>query len=95
MDNPVLDAARAKRSKHQSKLDALLTTPTAEARSLTDDEATEFEELAAKITKLDSQIEMLEAAEARQLAAEKASAEIVADAPGAIVRSEPMTYAEH
>ena len=36
MDNPVLDAARAKRAKHQSKLDSLLETPTAEARSLTD-----------------------------------------------------------
>ena len=40
MDNPVLDAARAKRAKHQSKLDSLLEAPTAESRSLTDDETT-------------------------------------------------------
>ena len=95
MDNPVLDAARAKRAKHQSKLDDLLTAPTAESRSLTDDETTEFEELASKITKLDAQISMLEAEDARKASAVAASAEVVADAPGAIVRSEPMTYAEH
>lgn len=95
MDNPVLDAARAKRAKHQSKLDSLLETPTAEARSLTDSEATEFEELASKITKLDAQISLLEADEVRKAAAVAASAEIVADAPAAIVRSEPMTYDEH
>ena len=94
MDNPVLDAARAKRAKHQSKLDALLETPTAEARSLTDAEATEFEELASKITKLDSQISLLEAEEARKAESLTAAAAVVSEAP-AVVRSEPMTYAEH
>ena len=74
MDNPVLDAARAKRAKHQSKLDDLLTAPTAESRSLTDDETTEFEELASKITKLDAQISMLEAEDARKASAVAASA---------------------
>ena len=95
MDNPVLDAARAKRAKHQSKLDSLLEAPTAESRSLTDDETTEFEELASKITKLDAQISLLESEEARKAAAVTASADTVADAPAAVVRSEPMTYAEH
>ena len=95
MDNPVLDAARAKRAKHQSKLDSLLETPTAEARSLTDTEATEFEELAAKITKLDSQISLLEAEEARKVASATATAAIESTPVfGEQVRvtSEPMTY---
>ena len=93
MDNPVLDAARAKRAKHQTKLDSLLEAPTAESRSLTDDETTEFEELAAKITKLDAQISLLEAEEARKEAAITAAAEI--PSTPAVVRSEPTVYAEH
>jgi len=95
MGNPVLDAARTKRTKHMSKLDSILAPATAESRSLTDDETTEFEALSAKITKLDAEIGLHEAHDVRMAAAESASATIVADAPGVIVRSEPKTYAQH
>ena len=95
MGNPVLDAARTKRTKHMSKLDGILAPATAESRSLTDDETTEFEALSAKITKLDAEIELHEAHDVRMAAAESASATIVADAPGVIVRSEPKTYAQY
>jgi HK97 family phage major capsid protein len=94
MDNPVLTASRAKRAKFTAKMDELLAAPTAETRSLTDAEATEFEELAAKISKLDSQIDMLAADEARKATAMAAVAEIIPEATPAPVRvtSEPMTY---
>ena len=97
MDNPVLDAARTKRASQQTKLDELLAAPTAEARELTDDETTSFEERVAKIQKLDAQIALLEAEDVRKAAAEAASAAVPAtpEGPGAIVRSEPTTYAEH
>ena len=96
MDNPVLDAARAKRAKHQANLDAVLATPTSEARSLTDEEQGKFEELAAKITKLDAQIELLAAEEARKEAAAAAALPEPLPVPALDgIRSEPMTYAEH
>ena len=76
MSNPVLDAARDKRARLQSKLDLLLVEPTTESRSLTDGEVAEFEELAAKITKLDGQIDMLAAEESRKAVATAAVAEI-------------------
>lgn len=86
--NPVLKAAQEKRAKLQSKLDALLEAPTAEARALSDAEADKFESYADSIKKLDGQIEMLAANEAR---AEKA-AEAAAKAAPAVVKSEAMTY---
>lgn len=89
--NPVLKAASEKRAKLQTKLDAVLAAPTAEARSLNDAEAAKFEGLAADIKKLDAQIEMLEAAEARS---EKAAAAAAHVAP-AVVKSEAMTYDKH
>ena len=94
MDNPVLQAARTKRAKHQSSMDALLVTPTAEARSLTDDEATKFEELAGKIEKLGSQIDMLNADEVRKATAIADALEVIPETvtPQVRVTSEPMTY---
>ena len=91
MDNPVLIAASAKRAKFTAKMDDLLVAPTAETRSLTDAEATDFEELAGKIAKLDSQIEMLSAEEARKATAAAAAVEITT-ASEIRVTSEPMTY---
>ena len=96
MSNPVLDAARDKRARLQSKLDLLLVEPTTESRSLTDGEVAEFEELAAKITKLDGQIDMLAAEESRKAVATAAVAEI--DTPtvgGAVVTNEPATYSKN
>ena len=96
MDNPVLVAAREKRTKKQSKLDALMAVPASESRALTDDEASDFEKLAADITKLDAQIGMLEAEEARKAESLAAAAEIAADAtPTVTIRSEAMTYSKH
>jgi len=89
--NPVLKAARDRRAAAQEKLDGLLIAPTAEARSLDDAEATEFEALSAEITKLDAQIEALEAAEKR---AEKAAAAAAHVAP-VVVKSESMIYDKH
>lgn len=89
--SPVLKASQEKRAKLQSKLDALLAAPTAEARSLTDAEADKFEGLASDIKKLDAQIQTLEAAEKR---AEKA-ADAAAKAAPAVVKSESMTYDKH
>ena len=91
MDNPVLIAASAKRAKFTVKMDDLLVAPTTETRSLTDAEATDFEELAGKIAKLDSQIEMLSAEEARKATAAAAAVEITT-ASEIRVTSEPMTY---
>lgn len=86
--NPVLKAAQDKRAKLQSKLDAVLAAPTAEARSLTDAEADKFEALASDIKKLDAQIKMLEDNAKRSNKAEAAAAH----AAPAVVRSESMTY---
>ena len=96
MDNPVLAATRAKRDEAQAKLEALLAAPTTEARALTDDEQASFEKLAAKIEKLDRQIETQEAhikREAKAAAASVAPAQVPVGE--FVVRSEPMTYAEH
>jgi HK97 family phage major capsid protein len=87
--NPVLKAASDKRAALQTKLDELLVAPTAEARSLEDTEAAEFEALSAEINKLDAQIDSLKAAEKRTEAAALAS---LAVAPAAVVRSEAMSY---
>ena len=87
--SPVLKAAQDKRAKLQSKLDAVLAAPTAEARSLTDAEADKFEGLASDIKKLDAQIEMLSAEESRKDAAASAVAE---HSSPAVVKREAMTY---
>ena len=60
MAHPVLEASRRERDKAQKQLDSLLDTPTAEQRSLSDDESAKFEELAANIKKLDRNIRKLE-----------------------------------
>jgi HK97 family phage major capsid protein len=90
--NPVLQAATAKRAALQTRLDELLVAPTAEARSLEDTEAAEFEALSSDINKLDAQIASLEAASKREAAAALAS---LAVAPAAVVRSESMSYDKH
>lgn len=90
--SPVLKATQDKRAKLQSKLDALLEAPTAEARSLTDAEADKFEALASDIKKLDAQIKTLEAAEARS---EKAADAAAKHSPAAVVTAEAMTYDKH
>jgi len=88
--NPILQAARDKRAKHQEKLDALLEEPTQEARAFKDEEAAEFETLVEKIMKLDRQIDGLEAEEKRREKAEAAAA--TPPSSPAVVKSEPMTY---
>jgi HK97 family phage major capsid protein len=95
MSNPVLDAARTKRASHQTKLEAILLAPTADERSLDDAEQAAFEDRSAKIEKLDAQIVLLEAAEARVEASNAATAAITTETPGAIVRAEQMTYGQH
>jgi HK97 family phage major capsid protein len=99
MANPILDATRAKRTKALAKLDELMATPTKEARELTDDESTKFEELSAKIKRFDADVDRLLAEDARKAEAERAAAEILAAGGGdagtgaqARVTSEPMTY---
>ena len=98
MSNPVLDAAKSKRTSLQSDLELILAEPTTESRSLNDDESAKFEATAAEIAKLDNQIEMLSAEEARKATAAAAAIEVEVEAPAAspvIVRSEPMTYTAH
>ena len=98
MSNPILDAAQTKRSALQNDLELITLEPSTEARSLTDDETAAFEATVASIKKLDGQIEMLSAEEARKATAAAAAVEIAADAPVAapvVIRSEPMTYTEH
>ncbi len=96
MSNPVLDAARAKRQKKQDELDELMELPTEEKRELSDDETTTFEELAARIAKLDKQIDGLEAEEKRAEKAASAAAEQAKnESRAAVVTSESMTYDQY
>lgn len=95
MDNPVLEAARAKRAKHQAKLDGILDPAATEVRSLTDDEMAEFEELAAKIVKLDDQLRLLEAEDKRKTEAAAAALPEPLPAGEGVIRSEPQIYAQH
>lgn len=92
MANAVLDAARAKRSKAQDKMDAMLAEAgerPVDERAFDDAEAEKFTDLAAKRTKLDKQIAELEKEEHR---AEKASA---AAAEAATAETEERTRVEH
>ena len=99
MSTPIIKAAADKRAAKQADLELLLVEPTTDKRSLTDDETASFEAIEAEIRKLDAQIEMLTAEEARKAEAATAAAEVVAEAPvasaPAVVRSEPMTYNAH
>jgi len=98
MSSPILDAAKSKRTALQNDLELITVEPTTEARSLTDDETAAFEATVESIKKLDGQIEMLSAEEARKATAAAAAVEIAAEAPVAapvVIRSEPMTYTEH
>jgi len=99
VSTPIIKAAAEKRAAKQADLELLLVEPTTDKRSLTDDETASFEAIEAEIRKLDAQIEMLTAEEARKAEAATAAAEVVAEAPvasaPAVVRSEPMTYNEH
>ena len=100
---PVLDATRKEVEKIQRKLDELVTLPAAEKRSLTEEEASSFEDFAARLQKKKAEIRSLEKQEAREIKAAAAAADIPAQrtegepdekrAPSpAIVISEPMTY---
>ena len=98
---PVLDATRKERGKIQDKLDALMTVPSAEKRTLTEEEATSFEDLATRLKKKNDEIRGLE----KQVAREEKAAAAFAVIPeqredgkpdenrgGAVITSEPMTY---
>ena len=102
MDNPVLTAARTKRASQQTKLEAVLTVPTTEERSLTTDEMAEFTKREANIKALDAQIAALEASEERIAASNAAAAEIASTetrtpvlGDQARVTSEPQTYSKY
>lgn len=109
MANPVLDAARAKRTATQIEIDDLIKLAgdrPEEERSLTDDEAEKFEQLAASIGKLDEQITALDAEEVRKTKAAAAEAETatpdetrgtaldIGDGKVTVTAS-PMTYDRH
>ena len=91
MSNPILDAARAELAKQQEKIKEVLSSPTDEARALTDDEAEKFEKYTKRSDKLIAQIKSLEAEEARKAAATKAAADLL-PAGDSVVRRERMTY---
>ena len=101
---PVLDATRKEREKVQRKLDELLTTPTDEKRSLNEQEAVSFEDLAARLKAKDAEIRSLEKQIAREDKAAAAAADPAKrdaeDKPTeerspVVVTSEPMTYNEN
>ena len=73
MSSPILDAAKSKRTALQNDLELITVEPTTEARSLTDDETAAFEATVESIKKLDGQIEMLSAEEARKATAAAAA----------------------
>ena len=101
---PVLEATRKEREKIQLKLDDLMTVPAAEKRSLTEEEATQFEELAARLQKKNNEIRTFEKQVAREDKAAAASAEIPEQREGEkgegekrapiTIISEPLTYNE-
>ena len=101
---PVLDATRKEREKIQRKLDELVTLPAAEKRSLTEEEASQFEDFAARLQKKTAEIRSLEKQIAREDKASAAAADIPAQrtegepdekrAP-AVILAEPMTYNEN
>lgn len=90
MDNPVLEAARAKRDKHQATIDGLVKTLADENRTLTEEEAGTMEDAIAKRNKAKSTFDMLEAEDKRKEAA-MAAAEPEPETPVSI-RSEPQVY---
>ena len=102
---PVLDATRKEREKLQRKLDELVTVPAAEKRSLTDEEALQFEDFAARLQKKTAEIRSLEKQSAREDKAAAAAADGAQrsdETPAAeekrspaVVTSEPMTYNEN
>jgi len=106
---PVLDATRKEREKIQRKLDELVTLPAAEKRSLTDEEALQFEDFAARLQKKTAEIRSLEKQSAREDKASAATADVPAvkrekaskdgeveeHRSPAVVTSEPMTYSEN
>ena len=101
---PVLDATRKEREKIQRKLDELVTLPAAEKRSLTEEEALQFEDFAARLQKKTAEIRSLEKQGAREDKASAAAAEVPAQRSDdsteehrspAVVTSEPMTYTEN
>jgi len=102
---PVLDATRKEREKLQRKLDELVTIPAAEKRSLTDEEALQFEDFAARLQKKTGEIRSLEKQSAREDKAAAAAADgaqrsdetpaVEKKRSPAVVTSEPMTYNEN
>lgn len=97
MDNPVLEAARAKRDKHQATIDGIIDTAKAESRTLTEDEAGTVEDSIGKRNKQSATVEMLEAEDKRATEA-AANAERKPEPLAAgegVIRSEPQIYAEH
>ncbi len=93
--NAILEAAVAKRDAAQTQLDALIATAgTRDIQAFTEDEATEFEALAAEIRALEPQITGLREQEARSEKAAAAAAELERNAASAIVGREPVTYGE-
>jgi HK97 family phage major capsid protein len=95
MDNPVLEAAKTKRTKKQKQLEKLLTTAEAENRSFTEAEALDFQRIGSEISALDERIEAETGIERRLAVAAQANREPLGYAGELVIRAEQLTYAQH
>ena len=91
-ENPLIASLREQRDAKQKELDALLEKPTAEKRSLTEDESAKFNELRGELKEHDDQIGNLTDMEARKATAAEARKTVgvqVVNEPNPVYRNDP------